>query len=90
MKIELYKFRKLANCKDLEKIEEIIEKGFYCSNFLDFNDMNEGVFSINLKNISITLNEKQEYKICSFSGKNALKSQLMWGALCQCWNGSCY
>lgn len=77
--MKLYKFRALANCKDLKKIKDIIESGFYCSNFLNFNDMNEGVFSINQKNINITLNEKEKYKICSFSGEKALNSKLMWG-----------
>jgi hypothetical protein len=78
-KIKLYKFRSLANGKDLNRIKDIIENGFYCSNFLDFNDMNESVFSINLENINITLDQKQEYKICSFSKEEALDKQLMWG-----------
>ncbi len=78
-KIEkLYKFRPLGNCKDLERIEDIIEKGFYCCDFLNFNDMNEGVFYVN-KNIDITLIQKKQYKICSFSEEKALKRQLMWG-----------
>jgi hypothetical protein len=48
--MKLYKFRKLANCEDLERIKEIIKTGkFHCSNFLDFNDMNEGVFYANPK-----------------------------------------
>lgn len=76
---KLYKFRPLANCKDLERIKGIIKNGFYCCDFLNFNDMNEGVFSINQKNIEITLDQKQQYKICSFSGKNTLNSELMWG-----------
>jgi hypothetical protein len=89
MKIELYKFRKLANCEDLDKIKDIIENGFYCSNFLDFNDMNEGVFYANPKDknknkmlktrLNTILSEKTKYKICSFSRESALDSQLMWG-----------
>ncbi len=75
--MKLYKFRPLADCNDLERIEYIINSGFYCCDFLNFNDMNEGVFSANQSNIS--LDQKQQYKICSFSGKNALNSQLMWG-----------
>lgn len=77
--MKLYKFRPLADCKDLERIEDIVSNGFYCCDFLNFNDMNEGVFSINSCNINIALSQKQEYKICSFSKKDALKSQLMWG-----------
>ncbi|SMN12292.1 hypothetical protein SPBRAN_508 [uncultured Candidatus Thioglobus sp.] len=77
--MELYKFRPLGNCNDLKRIEDIITNGFYCCNFLKFNDMNEGVFSINQKNVNITLDQKEQYKICSFSGKNALNSQSMWG-----------
>ncbi len=79
--MKLYKFRPLGNKDedgDLERIEDIINKGFHCSNFLDFNDMNEGVFYVN-KNIDITLIQKKQYKICSFSGEEALKKQLMWG-----------
>ena len=41
--------------------------------------MNEGVFSVSASNLEIGLSQKGEYKICSFSGMNALKSQLMWG-----------
>ena len=41
--------------------------------------MNEGVFSINNENERIELSDKKKYKICSFSGLEALKSQLMWG-----------
>ncbi len=77
--MKLYKFRPLADREDLKEIEEIIKTGFYCSDFLNFNDMNEGVFSINQDNIDIGVIEKQKYKICSFSGKNSLNSQLMWG-----------
>ncbi len=77
--MKLYKFRPLGNCNNLKRIEDIIKNGFYCCDFLSFNDMNEGVFSINQENINITLKQKQQYKICSFSGKNALSSQLMWG-----------
>jgi hypothetical protein len=83
--MKLYKFRKLANCEDLERIKNIIDTGkFYCSNFLDFNDTNEGVFSINLKDeckneilkerLDTILSEKTKYKICSFSEKEALDS----------------
>ncbi len=77
--MKLYKFRPLADCNDLKRIEDIINSGFYCCNFLNFNDMNEGVFSANQKNKIIDLDQKLQYKVCSFSGKNALNNQLMWG-----------
>lgn len=77
--MQLYKFRPLANESQIKRIKDIIEYGFYCCDFLSFNDMNEGVFTINGKNVKIEVSEKQKYRICSFSGVNALNSQLMWG-----------
>jgi len=75
----LYKFRPLGIQKDLDRIQSIFEKGFYCSNFLDFNDIHEGVYTVSEIPISITLNQKLKHRICSFSIEAALKSQLMWG-----------
>ncbi len=75
----LYKFRSLQNKKDYCRIIDIIENGFYCNDFLGFNDMNEGVYVNNKNNAQITFSEKQKYKICSFSGVKALNSELMWG-----------
>jgi len=75
----LYKFRALAKKKDYKRIISIIENGFYCNTFFNFNDMNEGVYVINNKNIGISLDDKKKYKICSFSGVNALDNELMWG-----------
>ncbi|WP_404316973.1 DUF2971 domain-containing protein [Malaciobacter canalis] len=75
----LYKFRSLQNQKDYDRIIDIIENGFYCNDFLGFNDMNEGVYINNKDNTYITFSEKQKYKICSFSGVKALNSELMWG-----------
>lgn len=77
--MKLYKFRPLKDDANLDRIKDIIEHGFYCCDFLKFNDMNEGVFTISHKNIKIDVSGKQKYKICSFSGVNALNSQLMWG-----------
>ena len=42
---KLYKFRELKNDDNLTRIKDIVKDGFYCSNFLDFNDMNEGVYA---------------------------------------------
>ncbi len=75
----LYKFRGLENKQDYKRVIDIIKNGFYCNDILGFNDMNEGVYTNNLQNQGVTLSEKQKYKICSFSGINALKSELMWG-----------
>ncbi|WP_373032930.1 DUF2971 domain-containing protein [Sulfurovum sp.] len=77
--MKLYKFRALETDKDFTRVKDIIENGFYCNDILGFNDMNEGVYINNPSNKKITLSEKQEYKICSFSGVRALKSELMWG-----------
>ncbi len=75
----LYKFRALGTDNNFVRIKDIINDGFYCNDFLGFNDMNEGVYANNTKNNGITLSEKQKYKICSFSGAKALNSELMWG-----------
>jgi hypothetical protein len=77
--MKLYKFRPLINDKHFCRIKKIINNGFYCCDFLSFNDMYEGVFTINYKNSKIDISDKLKYKICSFSGENALNSQLMWG-----------
>lgn len=77
--MKLYKFRPLKNRENLNRVKDIIENGFYCCDFFKFNDMNEGVFTLNQINLNIDLPEKLRYKICSFSGENALNSQLMWG-----------
>ena len=77
--MKLYKFRPLASCCNLERIIEIIDKGFYCCDLLSFNDVNEGVFLVSNKPSNVNLDLKLKYKICSFSTKKALKSQLMWG-----------
>jgi len=77
--MKLYKFRALTTCKEYERIKDIIENGFYCNNFLEFNDMNEGVYTHNPDNIHITLEEKSKYYICSFSRGKALSNELMWG-----------
>jgi len=77
--MKLYKFRALQNETDYERVIDIIENGFYCNDFLNFNDMNEVVYTVNEQNTHITLSDKQQYKICSFSGEKALNSELMWG-----------
>ncbi len=77
--MELYKFRELGNENSLKRIKSILEKGFYCSSFFDFNDVNEGVFPNSKNTSNVSLSEKQQYKICSLSKSEAMTSQLMWG-----------
>lgn len=69
----------MLNKHNYDRVLSIISEGFYCCNFLDFNDSNEGVFPIK-KNISnVDLSSKLKYKICSFSAHEALNNELMWG-----------
>lgn len=81
--MKLYKFRKLENCQDLERIESIVKNGFYCNDFFSFNDMNEGVYphdeNLEERIASDFFQAKKKYKICSFSTEEAMKSELMWG-----------
>jgi hypothetical protein len=77
--MKLYKFRALQNDTDFKRIICILEEGFYCNNFFNFNDMNEGVYRNNQLNKDITFEEKNNYNICSFSGEKALNNELMWG-----------
>ncbi len=76
--MKLFKFRSLQSCTDLKRIIDIHKKGFFCNDILNFNDMNEGIFRT-CDFPSIGLCEKTKYKICSFSGINALNNELMWG-----------
>lgn len=76
--MKLYKFRPLLTCCDYDRVLSILDDGFYCCSFLDFNDVNEGVFPVE-KNETATFNDKLQYRICSFSQQDALQSQLMWG-----------
>lgn len=79
--MKLYKFRPLLTCCNYDRVISIIRDGFYCCSFLDFNDVNEGVFPVSKKTQSVDLNQKLEYRICSFSKEKALSSQLMWGTM---------
>ncbi len=76
MNKKLYKFRPLLTRCNYKRVISIIRDGFYCCSFLDFNDVNEGVFPVT-KNVN--LGQKLEYRICSFSESEALSSELMWG-----------
>ena len=77
--MKLYKFRPLLTCCNYDRVISILRDGFYCCSFLDFNDVNEGVFPVTENTVNMELNHKLEYRICSFSEEEALSSQLMWG-----------
>ena len=81
--MKLYKFRPLGNCHDLERIEQIIkEDKFWCSKLWDLNDPMEGVYRnkyFDKLDSDKTFNEKNKYRICSFSGKKGLKNPILWG-----------
>lgn len=78
---KIYRFRSLLNKTDFYRLKQIIETGyFWCSNFWELNDPMEGVFSTNNSNIIKDIFFiKEDYKICSFSGKDGFKNPAMWG-----------
>lgn len=81
--MKLYKFRPLGKDKDFDRAVNIIKNNkFHCSKLWDLNDPMEGVY----KNSNFTtqqskdlLTEKNEYLICSFSGKTGLNNPILWG-----------
>ncbi len=78
--IKLYKFRPLANEQDFDRLKRILETGeFWCSQFLKLNDPMEGVFYGQKEDVGVIYNEKNKYKICSFSDKEAFENPAMWG-----------
>ncbi len=85
LKLKLYKFRPLANDKDLDRLKGILETGeFWCSKFSELNDPMEGSFTVpNSCNVSEIIDsiysQKESYKICSFSDVKALSNPIMWG-----------
>lgn len=82
---KLYKFRPLSDCVSFERVAEILETGkFWCSPLWDQNDPMEAVYidlrkSESGKNLPDLFDEKNKYRICSFSGETALENPLMWG-----------
>lgn len=77
--MKLYKFKPLLTCCNYDRVISIIRDGFYCCSFLDFNDVNEGVFPVTEQTYNVELSDKLEYRICSFAAEGALSRQLMWG-----------
>lgn len=78
MNINVYKFRSLSNDSDLKRICEILTTwNFYCSSFDNFNDPMEGSFLAKEELINEIYTEKNNYKICSFSGEDWFKNPAM-------------
>ncbi len=85
--MKLYKFRSLADENDLGYAKEILEKGiFHCSAFSELNDPVEGGFTIFPNDnklddgvINAIYEDKNKYRICSFSGNEAFENPIMWG-----------
>lgn len=79
--MKIYKFRPLGSWEDFGRVLQILETGrFWHSKFSDLNDPMEGVFTTDsYKKVAQIFSEKNRYKICSFSGEEALKNPIMWG-----------
>ena len=83
--MKLYKFRSLATCQDLERAQDILETGkFWCSRFWELNDPMEGVYRVcacghSEQAIRDLYTEKVRKHLCSFSGRSAFESPMMWG-----------
>ncbi|MFZ3166717.1 MAG: hypothetical protein WA130_03815 [Candidatus Methanoperedens sp.] len=81
--MKLYKFRSLRNYEDYKRVQYIITTGkFWCSKLWNLNDPMEGVYKnsdFNSDNINQIFDEKNNYLICSFSGKIGFNNPLLWG-----------
>ena len=81
--MKLYKFRSLGDETDFDRLKDIIvKKKFWCSKIWDLNDPMEGVYKnsfFNREQIEKTFTEKNEYRICSFSGEKGLDDSRLWG-----------
>ncbi len=83
--MKLYKFRPLATEQDFDRLKSILKTGeFWFSKFSNLNDPMEGSFTVldhprPSEIIDLIYNEKECYKICSFSNKRAFSKPIMWG-----------
>jgi hypothetical protein len=86
--MKLYKFRPLATDgvdSDFSRLKDILKTGkFWCSKFSDLNDPLEGFYaflngSYVSKTARLIYDEKENYKICSFSDEEAFSNPAMWG-----------
>jgi len=79
--MKLYKLRTLTNCDELNRIKEILNTNkFWCSRFHEMNDPMEGVYHTSRVDlIEKVYDEKESYKICSFSAEEGFRNPAMWG-----------
>lgn len=79
-KLELVKFRSLANKQGLDRVIETIKTSeFWCAKLWNMNDPMEGVyFTSNEEIIPSIFTEKNKKVICSLTDKKAVKKPLMW------------
>lgn len=77
----IYKFRSLGTQEDFARIKIILETGhFWCSKFSELNDPMEGSFHAStIEKITESFDQKIQYKICSFSSREAFKEPTLWG-----------
>ncbi len=71
--MKLYKYRPLASCKNVERVEELIDGKLYFSTFDRMNDPMEGILRAHPDKIEEIYNEKRKIGIFSFSKSNAIE-----------------
>lgn len=82
---KLYKFRPLGDQESFNRAKELLQTGkFYCSKLWEQNDPMEGVYcyrhaNIQERDLVDVFSEKNKFRVCSFSGREALELPTMWG-----------
>lgn len=85
---KIYRFQRLSSKTDLKRLKAIIEtEYFWCSSFFEMNDPMEGLFSSDKAVVKEIMEQKQAYKICSFSSEDVLKKPMMWGYYANAFKG---
>lgn len=83
--LKLYKFRSLGDQGSFERAHEILTTGrFWCSKLWEQNDPMEGVYCFNRdvfadSDLDDIFSMKNQYRLCAFSAKGALRRPTMWG-----------
>lgn len=79
--MKLYKLRSLISSDELSRVKNIINTNkFWCSRFHEMNDPMEGVYHTSrIDLIEKIYDEKESYKICSFSAEKGFRNPAMWG-----------
>jgi hypothetical protein len=76
--MKFYKFRSVSE-DSFEKVRSILTSGkFWFSSLWEQNDSLEGVYLSSAPEDGGVFDEKNQFKICSFSTKEALQEPLMW------------